>query len=145
MREIDNWGQNILIPTKAEWEVLLRDKKYNGYEFSKSVCESAKRDLVSFESNPEVVLALVYHPRLSYMYLRLLHIDRVLYRVHFEDVICEHCNKRSGLSATPDFGAYVGAKREDEAREAMLKLPIMNCKNCGGKLSSRHTLWFAQQ
>ena len=143
MRKIDNWGQKILIPTKEEWEVMLGQKNYNGYDLGRVTCEFVERDLVEFKSNPEVVLALVDQPG-RYLYLRLLNIGGILYRVHFEDVICEHCKKRSGMSATPDFVAYAGAKKKDEAWQAILKLPVMSCKNCGGKLNRRHTLWFAQ-
>ena len=143
MQKLDNWGQSILLPTKEEWAVLLREKKYNGYDLGRVVCESAERDLIDFELNSDVVLALVDHPG-RYLYLRLLNIDGVLYRVHFEDVICEHCTKRSGMSATADFVSYAGAKRADDARQEMLKLPVMSCKNCGGKLNMRKTLWFAQ-
>jgi len=143
MQKIDNWGQRIIIPTRDEWKDLLREKKYNGYDLSRVTCEFAERDLIDFESNPEVVLALVDHPG-RYLYLRLLEIDGTLYRVHFEDVICEHCNKRSGMSATADLVSYAGAKRADEARNEMAKLPVMDCKICGGKLNMRHTLWFAK-
>ncbi len=89
------------------------------------------------------MLALVEHPG-RYFYLRLLNIDGTLYRVHFENVICEHCNNRSGMSATPDSVSYAGAKRAGDARQAMSQLPVMSCKMCGGKLNRRQTLWFAQ-
>src|SRR5690242_10348272 len=38
----------------------------------------------------------------------LLHLSGEWYRVHFEDVICEHCEKQCGPSAVPQADAYAG-------------------------------------
>lgn len=143
MKNTDNWGNNILIPAREEWEVLLKEKKFNGYDLSQVICKYAERDLLEFAPNPEVVLALELHLE-RYWYLRLVNLDGILHRVHFENVICEHCNISSGMSATVDLASYGGVKRADEARQSMAKLPIKCCKNCGGTLNRRQTIWFAQ-
>ena len=144
MQKIDNWGQDVLIPSREEWESILEDKKYNDYELSSTSCDLAKSHLEYFRNSPEVVLALVGSPQKNFYYLTLLKINDILYRVHFENVICEHCNEISGMSATPDYVAYAGARRAEEARQAMEKLPVMSCKHCGEKLNRRHTIWFLE-
>ena len=143
MKKLDNWGQPILIPTKEEWYELLSSGEYNGYPLSSTTIDFARRDLEDYDSSPDVVLGLVDQPG-RYLYLRMLEIDGVLHRVHFEDVICEHCNKRSGMSAKPDLVCYVGAPKSKEAEEAAWKLPIMKCKHCNGDLRFRNTIWFKE-
>jgi len=140
MKKIDNWGQNILIPTKDEWSDILKAKKISGCELSKVCCDFAEEDLVCFKNSPEVILGLVDQPG-RYYYLRLLEIEGVLHRVHFEDVICEHCNKRSGMSASPDIVSYAGATKKNEAKSAVWAVPVMSCIHCNGKLNRRHTIW----
>lgn len=143
MKKLDNWGQSILVPTKEEWSKILTAGELNGFPLSSTTIEFATRDLEEFECSPDVVLGLVDQPGRN-LYLRMLEIDDVLHRVHFEDVICEHCNKRSGVSAMPDRVMYAGASRAKEAEEAAWNLQVKKCKHCDADLKHRHTIWFKQ-
>jgi len=141
MKVINNWGQEVIIPTREEWEIMLADGRYNGDQLSEVTIEYAGRDLEDFKNCPEIVLEFTLcHGRESY--LRMLKIDNNLHRVHFEDVICEHCGKRTEMSATPDLVGYAGATRAKAAQEAVRALPIKNCKHCHAELSRRNTIWF---
>jgi hypothetical protein len=72
----------------------------------------------------------------------LLHLGGRIYRVHFEDVSCEHCSRRCGMSATPDTGAYAGTGLTLQQRVAEFSdLPLQACPHCGGLLRRRQTIW----
>jgi hypothetical protein len=74
----------------------------------------------------------------------LLHLQSAYYPVHFENVICNHCKRRCGLSACPDTtsiswpgGAYA------EIWSLFKDLPVLPCPHCHHLLSHRQTFWFA--
>jgi hypothetical protein len=144
MQRVDNWGQWILIPSKDEWEEMTStsSRAYLGYDLSEMICDEATKDLRDFDAYPEIILGLVDLPG-RYNYLRLLELEGLLHRVQFENVICEHCDKRSGMSATPSYSSYSGARKQKEAWDFVMSLSVKSCIHCGGLLHRRHTLWLS--
>jgi hypothetical protein len=68
----------------------------------------------------------------SWMPVPLLRLGGRTLRVHFEDMICEHCNRRCGPSAALDTTAYAGT--EDTLAEVWAEfdgLPAQPCPHCG--------------
>ena len=76
--------------------------------------------------------------------LSLLRLADRYYRVHYEDVICQHCDRRCGPSATPDTVSYAfGGISTAQAWEEFKGLPVQSCPHCHGLLSKRQTVWLA--
>ena len=74
----------------------------------------------------------------------LLHLSGRYFRVHFENVICEHCGRRCGPSATPDTAAYAGTGLTTaQVLQEFDVLPLQHCPHCGGVLRRRQTVWLA--
>lgn len=72
----------------------------------------------------------------------LLHLGERWLPVHLEDVICDACRQRCGLSASPETGALPGV--DADAVWALFDgLPVQACPHCGATLRRRHTVWFA--
>jgi hypothetical protein len=74
----------------------------------------------------------------------LLHLEGAYYPAHFEDVICNHCKKRCGLSACPDTTSlwWPGCTSAD-VWALFTDLPVLQCPHCHGPLTHRQTFWFA--
>jgi len=88
----------------------------------------------------EVAHLAAHQIRGKWWLVPLLKLHGQYYRVHFENVICEHCSLRCGPSATPDYVQYPSAVADSRFREIM-QLPVECCPHCGGELHRRHTLW----
>lgn len=68
------------------------------------------------------------------------------YRVHIEDVICEHCNQRSGVSGTPGvWELYLFCSDPHEVLKNAMSLPVKKCVHCSKPLNRRHTIWFEHE
>jgi len=141
MEVIENWGQEVLIPSSNEWRDILETSSFLGNEVTATTLTTAKFDINNFKSNTELLIGFVQRPRIN-SYVRLLRLNDEFHRIHIEDVICEHCNERSGYSATPYLPSYEGAPNKREGVKAILSLPVENCKVCKKLLIQRHTLWF---
>ncbi len=142
MEVIENWGQEVLIPSSNEWEDILETALFLGNEVASSTLKTAKFDIDNFEGSAELFIGFVQRPRIN-SYVRLLRLNDEFHRIHIEDVICEHCHERSGFSAAPYLQSYEGAPNKSEGVKAILSLPVENCKLCKKPLKQRHTLWFA--
>lgn len=78
--------------------------------------------------------------------IALVKINGEYHRVHIEDVICEHCGLRNGVSGTPGvFDLYLGCPNPQEAMSISMTLPVKKCVHCGGNLQRRHTIWFEHE
>ena len=65
------------------------------------------------------------------------------YRVHIEDVICEHCDQRSGISGTPGvWDLYSSCQYPHAVHDKAMALPVKKCVHCSNPLNRRHTIWF---
>jgi hypothetical protein len=142
IRRAEIHEQEVLLPSPDAWREIARDgglggqpvlggwvsawlDRYSGYA-------AASLGLVPFRS--------------GWMVLPLLRVDGRYYRVHFEDVICEHCGRRCGPSATPDTTAYALAGYSSERASAEFdRLPVCSCPHCGGILRRRQTVWLGQR
>lgn len=94
---------------------------------------------------PEAELALVI-VRGAWFMISIISIEDRHYRVHFEDVWCEHCGRNCGPSATPDFVAYAGSDlSQAQRREEFDGLPIQDCSHCKRALRRRQTIWLASK
>ena len=142
MEVIENWGQEVLIPSSNEWEGIFKTALFLENEVVLSTLKTARFDIDNFKSNTELLIGFVQRPRIN-SYVRLLRFNGELHRIHIEDVICEHCNERSGYSATPYLPSYEGAPNKSEGVKSILSQPVENCKLCRQPLKQRHTLWFA--
>ncbi len=142
MEVIENWGQEVLIPSSEEWEDIFKTALFLENEVDTSTLKTAKFDIDNFKSNHELLIGFVQFPWIN-TYIRLLQLHGEHHRIHIEDVICEHCNERSGYSATPYLLSYEGAPNKSEGMKSVLSQPVENCKLCRQPLKQRHTLWFA--
>ena len=142
MEVIENWGQEVLIPSSNEWEDILETAFFLGNEVVSSTLKAIKFDIENFNGSAELFIGFVQRPRIN-TYVRLLRLNDEFHRIHIEDVICEYCDERSGYSATPYLQSYEGAPNKSAGIKAILSLPVENCKFCKKTLKQRHTLWFA--
>lgn len=68
------------------------------------------------------------------------------YRVHIENVICEHCNQRSGVSGTPGaWDLYLFCSDPHAVHKKAMALPVKKCVHCSQPLNRRHTIWFEHE
>lgn len=74
----------------------------------------------------------------------LLRVGGRYLQVHFEDVICEHCAQRCGLSATRQPANYLNMSFTDACKE-FAPYPVLPCPRCGGLLRRRQTFWLANR
>ena len=143
MKTIDNWGQEVFIPSEEDWNEILQSKLFMGVPLSDYACSSAQVYLDSFRNSPDLSFGFIKSPSTQRVhYLCLLNIKNKIHRVHFEDVICHSCNQRSGMSARPDFQSYICTPNFEAAKKAANELPILNCIHCGTSLYHRGTIWF---
>jgi hypothetical protein len=137
-RRVNLHGQEVVLPSKDQWqEICLRGvldgdqvpmidwiqrwiSEYGGYSVSQL---GATRLRGKWWLTPMCFLGGRYYP------------------VHFEIVVCEHCQSNCGASACPDTTAYAGTGLSTaEAWAEFDGLPIKACRNCGEKLRRRQTV-----
>ena len=139
------FGQNLYVPNVSAWGDILREGQLNGgpvpmpewvarwvAEYGPfEVAALGVRKLENFAGQPWFLLPLLY-------------IGQKYLRVHFENVICEHCQQRCGPSATPDTVAYAGTDLSNAVLWAEFSnCPVRRCPHCGGVLARRQTIWLA--
>jgi hypothetical protein len=133
--------QDVYLPTSAGWDVLLTGEPLGQFEVPmREWIATWLRDFGRFEV-ARLALTLWRH---GWRLVPLLHLSHEWYRVHFEDVICEHCGRRCGPSATPDTTQYAGTGLTTAQAWAMFdRLRVQACPNCSGLLRRRQTVWLA--
>lgn len=131
--------QVILLPTREEWVALLAVGVLDCLPLMGR--EVAKGWLKCYSHIEEAALGLKVSGG-GWSMAPLLKLRGRYYHVHFEDVICEHCDQRCGLSATPDTVQYIGMSTA-EAWAEFDPFPVLSCPHCSGLLRRRQTFWFA--
>ena len=144
VRRLRQFGEDLYIPNVAAWHDILRDGVLDGYPVpSPRLVAGWLAEYGPFPAAALSVRKLKHGPE-QWWLLPLLDMGGSLLRVHFEDVICEHCDRRCGPSATPDAVQYAGTGLSHGAVWAEFKpFPVQHCPHCGGVLTRRQTLWLA--
>lgn len=132
------------MPTTAAWREILRSGELDDSPIRQP--DWVTRWLDTYGELDAASLGVVRSPD-GWMPLQLLTVGSRTIRVHFENVICEHCDRRCGPSATfSDPSDFVGTGYTHEQRMAeYAALPPRSCPHCGGVLRRRQTMWLASQ
>jgi len=136
-------NQVVLLPTPTAWAEILKDGSLERIPLALPEWVAGwLREYARFDA---AHLGLVQW-RNRWSPLPLLCLDSYYYRVHFENVICEHCGKRCGPSATPDSVSYAGTGLTTAEVWAQFKnLPVRSCPHCSGMLRRRQTVWLVSE
>jgi len=141
VRMLYQHGQQIFIPSLEGWKAILDDGHLGGIRMTSP--DNARAFVEKYFRYEAIRLGLVLL-RGRWWSFPLLCVEGHLYRVHFEDVICEHCHQRCGLSATPDTVCYAGTGLSvAEVYAEFERLGVKQCPHCSGLLRRRQTAWFA--
>jgi hypothetical protein len=134
-------GQDVYLPSREAWAILVDGEPLAGLDIP---VRELVREWLRALSHFEVVRLGLTRLRGRWHLVPLLRQSDRWYRVHFEDVSCDHCQQRCGWSAAPDTVAYAGtALTTPEIFEAFAPLGIRACPHCGAPLRRRHTVWLA--
>lgn len=142
MDSVQVYGIEVVLPTLEQWRVAVSSGQLKGTPLASPAVAGSWLDNLGHVRG--AVLG-AWCPRDRWHAIPLLHLRDNFYPVHFENVICEHCGERCGLSACPDTtllrrrGAIVA-----ETWELFKQLPVLSCPHCGKKLNRRQTIWFAE-
>lgn len=133
-------GQELFLPSLKSWQTIIERGTFLGMQvISTDWISGWLQEFGHFD-----VASLALHRAYGrWMITPLLFLNGEYFRVHYENVICEHCQRRCGASATPDFGQYPSSVAQDMWARIMA-LPVENCPHCNGELHRRHTLWLHQ-
>jgi hypothetical protein len=131
-------GQELFILSSDAWQQALTGTELDGMPLPiPGWIAGWLKEYGDFEA---ARLAIHHTNSNRWMLVPLVKLNETYYRVHFENVICEHCERRCGPSATPDYAQYPSVVAKAKWEEIM-KLPVEKCPHCGGTLNRRHTLW----
>jgi hypothetical protein len=134
-------NQEIIFPNLEAWRDIIRE----GYLDNMPLWTSSDLGmwLDEYASFEVAYLGLVQWCN-EWMPLTFVYLENRYFRVHFENVICEHCKQRCGSSATPDTVSYActGLTHSEIWAEFDI-LPIQHCPHCGELLRRRQTIWLA--
>ena len=134
-------GQDFVLPSKMQWQEICAVGSLEGTPVP--VRELIQNWLRSWAELQAAQLGAT-KIREQWMLVPLLVLKGRYYRVHFEDVICEHCDRRCGPSATPESVSYAGTGlTQAQIWAEFATLPIKACPHCGGLLRRRQTIWLA--
>jgi hypothetical protein len=135
-------NQEIIFPNLEAWRDLIREGHLNDMPLwtSKDWIAMWLDEYATFEV---AYLGLVQWNN-KWLPIPFLFIENQYFRVHFENVICEHCKQRCGASATPDTVSYActGLTLPEIWAEFDV-LPIQHCPHCGELLRRRQIIWLA--
>jgi hypothetical protein len=119
-------GQEVFVPTVEAWRAILSAGSLDGLPLMLS--DWIARWLDAYSRFEAASLGIVRRGAQGWLPLTLLRLGNRVLRVHFEDVLCEHCGQRCGASATPDTVAYAGTGLTPEQAWAELDgLPVQAC------------------
>ncbi|MCE9635256.1 MAG: hypothetical protein K8T90_06060 [Planctomycetes bacterium] len=137
-------GQDVLVPTAPAWREILRSGDLDGAPIRRP--EWVERWLEEYGELEPASLGIVRWPD-GWVPIQLLTVGPRAIRVHFENVICEHCDRRCGPSATfADPADFVGTGCTDEQRMAEYReFPPRTCPHRHGVLRRRQTMWLASE
>ena len=136
-------GQEVLLPSVEAWRDILTNGHIDDLSLTMFDLEWAAGWLNAYGSFEQACLGVLKRHG-SWWLLPLLRLNGWYYRVHFENVVCEHCQQRCGPSATPDTSAYAGTGYTTaQAWGEFDSLSLQCCPHCGGMLRRRQTVWLA--
>jgi hypothetical protein len=134
-------SQLIILPALEAWRELVFDGFLDGIPLLQPDWVASWLD--EYASYQVAHLGLVRWKD-GWLPLPLLHLLGRYFRVHFEDVSCEHCERLCGPSAAPDAVAYAGTGLTTaQAWAEFAVLPRQHCPHCGDVLRRRQTVWLA--
>ena len=130
-------GQDFVLPSKTQWQEICAVGPLEGTPVPvRELIQNWLRSWAEFQAAQLGATKI----REQWMLVPLLVLKGRYYRVHFEDVICEHCDRRCGPSATPESVSYAcTGLTPAQIRAEFETLPIKACPHCGGLLRRRHT------
>jgi hypothetical protein len=140
IRRAEIHEQEVLLPSLEAWRDIARDGRLSRQPvLPLGGWVSAWLDRYSGHAAASLGLVPL---RGRWVVLPLLCVGGRYYRVHFEDVACEHCGRQCGPSATPDITAYAGSGYSAERAWAEFdRLTVCSCPYCGDILRRRQTVW----
>jgi hypothetical protein len=135
-------NQDVFVPTPEAWRDILRDGELDG--LSVPIPGWIAGWLAEYSGFAMARLGIVLL-RGRWLLIPLLYTRGKYFRVHFEDVICEHCGSRCGPSAQPDTTLFAGTGLTTAQVWAEFdELPVHRCPHCDGILRRRQTIWLAR-
>jgi hypothetical protein len=141
MKYVKIRGVEIALPSPEQWSAAIASGQLDGSPLASPRVTSSWLD--GYSHVPDAVLGAQKRIE-KWWAIPLLHIDGAYYPVHFEDVICNQCNKRGGLSACPDtISIWWLGRTAADAWALFEDFPILNCPHCQSPLTHRQTIWFA--
>ena len=136
---LDN--QILYKPSLVQWEGIFENPTLEGYEIR--LVPFLKKLVRSNARYNEIYSCLgIVNQRV--LFYELLEIGQTLVRVHIERVVCEHCDTRTQVSATPSsLECYIGLEDEHKqrARARGYSYPNLKCDRCGNTYDRRYTIW----
>ncbi len=136
-------GGAVVLPNSDAWRALARGELLDGKPV-KSL-EWVQEWLQRYSQFLAPHLGLHCWPE-CWRPLPLVRIGGSWFRVHFEDVICEHCDQRSGPSALLDYTEYYDTgMTHEEIVASCSHLEVKSCQHCGQRLLRRQTIWLAAE
>ncbi|MGI0120330.1 hypothetical protein [Zooshikella sp. RANM57] len=143
MKVISLDNQEIRLPEKKDWysdEFVTLFKSWKNYDF-----ESLYNRLEKYSNYKGITIGVIGYPGRC-ITIALIKIAGEYHRIHIENVICNHCNKQSGVSGTPGvWELYYGCNNTSQAMKRSMALPVKSCIHCGKPLKHRHTIWFENE
>ena len=131
----------IALPNQAQWDEAICSEELDGSPLVSA--RGASSWLAGHRKIAEAVLG-AQRIRGKWWGISLLHIVDVYLPVHFENVICRHCNMDGGLSACPEIsGLWWPGRTAKDVWSLFDSFPVLHCPHCKSPLSHRHTIWFA--
>ncbi|MVN78772.1 hypothetical protein GO988_20760 [Hymenobacter sp. HMF4947] len=138
-------GQQLLIPSDAEWAEILRGGELNGRQTSATFLWSVQRCLPVVAQYAELSLTILDLDGCHFFTKVFLGVADYKQRVFLEELQCIVCNW-SGWTADPLVeDNYIGLPWDlvlPLIQKAMT-FPLSPCPTCGAKLPRRHPIWVA--
>ena len=136
-------GQDLIFLSQDDVSKILKTKTFEA--FALSHYEILAPALHEYREYSGVEIALM-GARGRYQLICFVSVCGKRYRVHIEDVICEHCGKMSGISGTPGvWNLYQFCEDPHAVHSKAMALPVKKCIHCSGLLNRRHTIWFEHE
>jgi len=134
-------GQEIFFPTEKQWEVIFETSLFQGRAVK--LVDLIKSKVIRNRKYSELKCGLGVFDQWVLFY-EFLVVDKELIRVFVERVICELCNNRATVSATPGvIDLYIGLADKQQAKVRGYKFPNLSCGHCDTPYHRRYTIWQA--
>jgi hypothetical protein len=144
-------GQVLYIPNEEAWEELMIFPHFGEVEIPVQdlIFDKVRRNLRFEEIKSALGFAfgnLMFYELLKLDGIEILELNIEWIRVFIENVICEHCKKPAGFSATSgDCESYMGCEDRWLTMRQGLDFPVLPCPHCSKPLQRRHTIWLANE